>query len=296
MNKKILAAIDGSVHSLSCLDYLAHLFCNDQNFSVDLIGVVSCNSTYPAQQTDCKKRFSCYLEDAKKRLQRNGFAEEQVTTSLLASPSGIAAAIHQHLFLSHYDSLLIGRRGMGRIGELFLGSVSSELLNRCHEVPTWLVDGNVASTRFLLAVHSSPCSLLAADHLAFMLQGVPNVEIFLYHSFALFGSKPSASLENFHKQLGKDWCNKHLDFDTCLYQAHTQLLLENGITEEQITPILPRHDFEVSHDLLRHAEKHDCGTIVVGRRGACEAKNFFLGGVSDRMIRQAENLAIWIIG
>ncbi len=296
MNRKILAAVDGSVHSSSCLDYLIRLFRHDQEFSVDLLGVVSSNTSFPCQQADCKKRFSHYLNDASNRLQRNGFDADRVGVSLLASPCGPAAAIHQHALLGKYDSLLIGRRGMGRIGELLLGSVSSELLNRCHEVPVWLLDGDVSSARFLLAVHSSPGSLLAADHLAFMLSGCPDTEIFLYHSFALFGSAPPAPLENFHKKWGTDWCNKHLDFDTCLYKAHTRILQENGITDRQITPILPRRDFEVGHDLLRHAEQHGCGTIVVGRRGACEAKNFLLGGVSDRMIRQAENLAVWIVG
>jgi hypothetical protein len=191
--------------------------------------------------------------------------------------------------------LLIGRRGMGRLGELLLGSVSAELLCRCHETPVWLLDGDVASSRFLLAVHSSLGSLSAADHLAVILSGCPEAEIFIYHSFALFGSAPVAPLKDFEERLGKDWCGKHLDFETCLYQAHTDILLANGMAGQQIRPLPPHRDFEVGHDLLRQAKQHGCGTIVVGRRGPTEAKGL-LGGVSDRIIRHAENLAVWIVG
>jgi len=295
MNRKILVAIDGSVHSSSCLDYLIRLFRNDQEFHVDLLGVASAYASTPVQLEERQKRFCGYLQDASNRLLRNGFSEERVSCSVSTGAFGVAASIHQHLLRGKYDSLLIGRRGMGRIGELLLGSVSAELLNRCHETPVWLLDGNVASTRFLLAVHSSPNSLLAADHLAFILSSCPEAEVFLYHSFALFGSTPVAPIENFERLWGTDWCAKHLDFDTCLYQAHTRILLDNGIEERQITPVLPHRDFEVGHDLFRQAQRHGCGTIVTGRRSANEAKGL-LGGVSDRMVRQAENLAIWIVG
>ena len=162
-------------------------------------------------------------------------------------------------------------------------------------MPVWLLDGDVASSRFLLAVHSSPGSLLAADHLAFMLKACPEAEVFIYHSFALFGKVPVSPLEEFHRQWGADWCGRYLDFDTCLYQAHTKILLENGLEERQITPVLPHRDFEVGHDLLRQAKRHGCGTVVVGRRRPSATKGL-LGGVSDRIIRQAENLAVWIVG
>lgn len=295
MNRKILVAVDGSVHSSSCLDYLIRLFRNDKELHVDLLGVVSAYAATPVQIEERRKRFCSYLQDADNRLMRNGFSEERLSCSVSTGAFGAAAAIHQHLLRGKHDSLLIGRRGMGRIGELLLGSVSAELLNRCHETPIWLLDGNVASNRFLLAVNSSPNSLLAADHLAFILSGCPDTEIFLYHSYALFGSAPAAPLEDFERQWGADWCAKHLDFDTCLYQAHTKILLDNGIEKRQITPVLPHRDFEVGHDLLRQAERHGCGTIVTGRRSA-EVARGLLGGVSDRMVRQAENLAVWIVG
>jgi nucleotide-binding universal stress UspA family protein len=242
-----------------------------------------------------RSKIASYLHDADERLRRNGFSADRISVSLLATPFSPAAAVHQQLLCGSYDSLLIGRRGMGRLGELLLGSVSAELLCRCHETPVWLLDGDVASSRFLLAVHSSLGSLSAADHLAFILSGCPEAEIFIYHSFALFGSAPVAPLKDFEERLGKDWCGKHLDFETCLYQAHTDILLANGMAGQQIRPLPPHRDFEVGHDLLRQAKQHGCGTIVVGRRGPTEAKGL-LGGVSDRIIRHAENLAVWIVG
>jgi nucleotide-binding universal stress UspA family protein len=307
MHRKILVAADGSVYSSCSLDYLIRLFRNDPELSVDLLGVIPADGTilhHKGAEGPCtdlsaiaaqRSTIASSLYDAGQRLQRNGFSTDQISVSLLSTPLGAAEAVHQQLLYGSYDSLLIGRRGMGRLGELLLGSVSAELLCRCHETPVWLLDGDVASSRFLLAVHNSLGSLSAADHVACILSGCPEAEIFIYHSFALFGSGPVSPREDFEQRLGKDWCGKHLDFETCLYQAHTDILLDNGIAAHQIRPVPPHRDFEVGHDLLRQAKRHDCGTIIVGRRGPTDSKGL-LGGVSDRIIRQAENLAVWIVG
>jgi nucleotide-binding universal stress UspA family protein len=162
-------------------------------------------------------------------------------------------------------------------------------------VPLWIIDGEVTSIRFLLAVHCTPASLLAADHLAFMMQGNPEAEILLYHSSAAFGSTRPSPAEEFHRQWGKEWCAEHLDLDDHLYRAHTQVLKENGIAEKRIIRIEPHRDIDASHDLVRQARKHSCGSVVIGRRGR-EVDKGLLGGVSDRATQMAENMAVWLVG
>ena len=104
-----------------------------------------------------------------------------------------------------YDALVVGRRGMGKVGELFFGSVTAFLVGKCHEIPIWLIDGEITSNRFLLAVHSKPQSLLAADHLAFMARSNPDAEILLYHSNILFSNDKLVDPEEFQKIWGKLW-------------------------------------------------------------------------------------------
>lgn len=301
MKKKILVAVDGSIYSSNSLDYLIRLFRQDQNFNVDLFAAVSscCGdqswmSTESSEESLRKAKAGKYLQDAKERLIRNGFPKENISTVVHVSNEGITNAIHYVARGKMYDALMVGRRGVGRVGEMLLGSVSADLVRKCHEIPLWIIDGNVTSTRFLLAVHTSTHSLMAADHLAFILQSNPNAEISIYHSHAAFGSTPPAEKEEFHDRWGASWCEKNLDVETCLYKAHSQLLIENGIPEERIVHIPPRRGIHPSHDLLRQAKRHKCGTIVIGRRPRVDKG--LLGGVSDRITKNAQNMAIWLIG
>ncbi|MCI5221681.1 MAG: universal stress protein [Candidatus Electrothrix sp. AR4] len=308
MNKKILVAVDGSVYSSNSLDYLIRLFRQERNFNIDLIGAVSIGSGEQGWMMEIdpphadisavqrrKKRTESYLKDARARLVRNGFPEEHVNFFVQAKGAAVTNSIYSFAEKGVYDGLLVGRRGVGKVGEIFMGSVSADLVRKCHEVPVWIIDGNVTSTRFLLAAHSSPCSLMAADHLAYILTDNPKTEICIYHSSSVFGSTPPAEAEEFHSQWGEAWCEKYLDLDSCLYEAHTRVLLENGISEQQIVHISPHRDLDASHDLLRQAKKHNCGTIVIGRRGR-KAEKGILGGVSDRTTQHAQNMAVWLVG
>jgi len=308
MNKKILITIDGSVYSSYSLDYLIRLFKNDQFLSVHLLSVVSSSGSdqswmhdvdplrpYPPAVDQRRRTAVKYLKDAQARLIRNGFNEPDITFSVQITSSSIANAIHQEADRGIYDGLLIGRRGMGMVGEMFFGSVSSYLVEQCHEVPLWIIDGNVNSKHFLLAVHSKPDSLMAADHLAYCMPENGNSKIYLYHSSALLGEKSKVLPEDFHDRWGKEWCDRYLDLDNNLYHAHRQILIDNGIHDDRILDLPVQTDLEASRDLLRQAKKNNCGTVVIGRRSKITSKGFF-GGVSDRAMQQAQNIALWLVG
>lgn len=308
MKKKVLVAIDGSVYSLNSIDYLIRLFKENKNFSVHLFAVVSEAGTGQnwmyevdphrehAPLTD-RRRITAekYLRDAKQRLVRNGFSKENISFEAQVTSSQIAIAIHHEANRGQYDALVIGRRGMGKVGELFFGSVSAYLVEKCHEIPIWLIDGEITSNRFLLAVHCKPQSLLAADHLAFMIRSNPDAEILLYHSNILFSKDEMADHEEFHEIWGKEWCDKHLDPENYLFFAHAQILKDNGVSAKRITQMPMGRNLYVSRDLIKQAHKHNCGTIIMGRRPRAAEKGLF-GGVSDQTLQQAENLAIWLVG
>ncbi len=308
MNKKLLVAIDGSAYSSNSLDYLIRLFNNDQSISFHLFSVVSASSGdqnwmyevdplrkhSPATE---RKRITAerYLRDAKARLIRNGFDENEITFSAETTSAQIATSIHHEANRGIYDALVIGRRGIGKVGEMLLGSVSAHLVDTCHEVPLWIIDGEITSSRFLLAVHTMPKSLLAADHLGYIVQAYPEAEVMLYHSRILFRREPKVSLEELHQQWSKEWCDKYLDPDNYLFYAHSQVLKDNGVHKKCITQLPMRTELDASRDLIKQAKKHKCGTIVVGRRPRGSEKGIF-GGVSDRTLGQAQNLALWLVG
>jgi nucleotide-binding universal stress UspA family protein len=308
MEKKILVAVDGSVYSSNSLDYLIRLFKNDANLKIELLSIVSAGSSDQNWMLDVdplraespvvelrKAKAGKYLQDAKARLLRNNFSEDQVNFQIDSSSASIATSIHHIANKGVYDGLLIGRRGVGKVGEMFMGSVSADLISKCHEVPLWIIDGEVTSSRFLLAAHCTPQSLRAADHLAFIMQNNPETRVYIYHSSAVFGTTQAAPPEDFYDQWGEQWCRDHLDLNNHLYKAHTQILVDNGIPADKISLVQPHLDIDASHDLLKQAKKHGCGTIVIGRRGR-EVDKGLMGGVSDRTTQNAQNMAVWLVG
>ena len=308
MKKKILVAVDGSAYSSNSIDYLIRLFREDNTINLHLFSVVSETGSgqnwmyevdpHRGHSTVTERRritAERYLQDAQARLLRNGFNEEQVSFSAEIIPTQIATAIHHEANRGMYDSLVIGRRGIGKVGEMFFGSVSAFLVEKCHEVPLWIIDGEITSSRFLLAVHGMPESLMAADHLGYIMENNPEAEALLYHSLILFRKEPEIAEEVFHKQWGKEWCDQYLDPENYLFYAHAQVLQDNGVHKECITQLPMGRNLDASHDLIKHAKKNKCGTIIIGRRSRESAKGF-LGGVSDRILNQAENLSLWLVG
>lgn len=308
MDKKILVAIDGSAYSSNSLNYLVRLFNTDQDISVHLFSVVSAGSSdqnwmfevdplrkHSAATERKKITAKRYLRDAKARLVKNGFGEDKVTFSLEVTSTQIATSIHHEANRGIYDALVIGRRGIGKVGDWLLGSVSSNLVDTCHEVPLWVIDGEITSKRFLLAVHCTPKSLLAADHLGYFVHGDEHVEVMLYHSKILFRREPQVRLEEYHRIWGKKWCDRYLDPENYLFYAHAQILKDYGVPKKGITQLPMRTELDASRDLIKQATKNDCGTIVIGRRPRGSEKGIF-GGVSDRTLGHAQNLALWLVG
>lgn len=308
MEKTVLVAIDGSVSSSKSLDYLAKLFGSDSTLTVHLLSVVSpaggggkdwmfdvdphrSPSAGSEKEAQLARR---HLKEAEERLVRNGIARERIVSRVKVA-SGVSAAIREEAKSGNHDSVLIGRRGLGAMGTMFFGSTSGDLIEKCHSIPLWIVDGDVNTSRFLLAVHSHPASLMAADHLAFILKDHPSAEICLYHSNSVFGKQRPAAPEEFHAQWGKAWCDQYLDLENFLYFAHAQLLTDNGIPRRSITQLPMQMHLDVGTDLLRQAKQYNCGTIVVGRRQRGGSKGQ-IKGVSDRTLNQAQNIAVWLAG
>ena len=307
MERTILVAIDGSVYSSNSLDYLAGLFAGDRTINIHLLNVASSGGADKEWMYDVDplrghaagsdKRSALgrrYLKEAEERLLRHGFVKEQIQTRI-KNASGICNAIREEAERGKYDAVLIGRRGLGSVGNMFFGSTSADLIEKCHRSPLWIVDGNVSPSRFLLAVHSHPSSLMAADHLAFMLKQHPRAEIWLYHSNSVFGKQTPARAEDFHAQWGKTWCDRYLDLDNFLFYAHAQLLADNGFPRHRIKQLPAQMHLDVSSDLLKQAKQNNCGTIVIGRRRR-DLSRGQLKGVSDKTVKQAQNVAVWLAG
>ncbi|MFV0436748.1 MAG: universal stress protein [Desulfopila sp.] len=307
MKKQILVCLSDSPTSSEALSYVAHLFAGRDEVELTLYHCVTGataafprpedqrHSLTPDQPVSQRlQKGEILLERARQKLVRFGIVEQRIKLCVQTGDN-TARMIHQFGNQQLVDAIVVARRGVGIVGGLLLGSVSSALFDSCRSIPLWVIDGTIESNRFLVPVDGTANSLMAIDHLAHIFSGRADARFFLFHVRNLLSSPPVCRPEHFYDRWGKQWCDSHLSGTGCMFSGPTDLLVEAGIVREAIVTLPEPMAIEESSAIIRSAKKHGCGTIVIGRRPQDEVKSIF-GGVSKRTILQTENLALWVIG
>jgi nucleotide-binding universal stress UspA family protein len=307
LNRQILIAIDDSSTSSLSLEYATSLFREVEDVHIRLCHCVTKsssvipppederNSLLPQASMDKNRRAAgrC-LNKGIEKLVRYGFNQDRISTGIILGINPASAVLgyaEKHLF----DAVLVARRGVGIMGQLLLGSVSSTLFDNSRTIPLWILDGSVTSKRILVPVDGTPPALMAIDHLAHIFSNRHDIHFFLFHARSFLSSAPVCKPNDFYDKWGKEWCDTHLSGNGCLYTGPTSILTDAGIPQEAITHLPVPSAMEESTAIISCARKNKCGTIVIGRRPESESKGF-LGGVTRRTIKQTENMALWIIG
>ncbi len=309
--RKILVTVDGSVYSNNAINYLTDLYAGAKNVSFHLFSVYNPGPLPPAGREwmdelslmnalsrEARNRYSRtrrFLKTAEEHMVRGGLDASRISTEIQWLRTGIAADILGKATDGLYDALIIGRRGIGKIEELFMGSVSASVLEKSHEVPIWIVDKQVKSDKFLVPVDGTLHSLKAVDHLGYMLADHPRAEITLFHSSALLAARPSSEPADFYAQWGKEWSEKYLAGPNSIHQAPRQLLIEAGFDPNRIYWQHAFKGLEPARQIIRQALIDDFGTIVMGRRRDSGSRGL-LNSISNRVVFMADQVAIWIVG
>ncbi len=313
MERSVLVAVDNTPYSTKVLHYLCSLFAGQPELTLHLLTVVACSSSAaghdwldqqelqstihrPTQERlQASKR---HLEAAREKLVSGGINAEQVTIDVRLSGAGIAAEILSEAHRGMYDALVTGKKDLGLVEKMVIGSISGSILRKNRIIPIWLVSGDVASCRFLVPVDCSPHTLDAVDHLAFMLRDNPRAEITLFHSASLLAAEEIAPREFFLEKWGEEWCDRHLQGDATghfHFLATEQILREAGFPMERVHRLDTSRGIEPAQQIVQLVRREDYGTIVMGRRGQEVDKGIFQG-VSDRVLANVKDKAIWIVG
>jgi nucleotide-binding universal stress UspA family protein len=310
MEKKLLIAVDASVYSSNTLHYLERLFAGLGNIRIHLLNVISCNPSQVAREwfdelelmsllsKEEQKRFAAarrFLKKAVEQLGRNGIAPEQVTTEVKLSATSPAEEILHIARKGMFDALVIGRRGISKLEELFMGSISCTVFEKCHDVPIWIIDGQVDSRKFLVPVDGSHFTLQAVDHLCFILKDNPHAEVTLFHSAAMFAQKQELDINYCNRFLSHDWCKSHRVDPEFYFLAPRQMLINSGFPPDRIHRFETKAGIHPSRQIVRQAVIDDYGTIVIGRRSK-EIKKGVFGSVTEKVVAMSVNAAVWIVG
>jgi|GEM_PF-403531 len=307
--RQLLIALDENPAIHAALDYCGTMFGGDPGTGYRLVhcAVSAASSVIPPPVDNVDTlipdspvhkpqtlRYRRLFDRGSAILKSHGIQPKNIATSVIPSLQQVSSALLVEADTSLADAIVVARRGIGYFGEMILGSVSASLFRDVPSTPLWIIDGTVSDKNILIGVDGSIHSLRAVDHVAHMLKDRRDIKIHLYHCAAFLAPEVVCTLERFYEQWDKTWCDTHLAGDGCLFGGPAQLLRDAGIAPEQVVVLPQTKRLEESTSIIAQARKNRCGTIVVGRRGPSVAKGFF-GGVSNRTIRQTQNMAVWVV-
>lgn len=313
MQKKILIAVDGSRSSKSALKYAARIAALVGDIHFVLFHVQPMISGYLVEEAlkSAKARADMevlkkknqaaatkLLEASREQLTQMGVDADCIEIATQARKAGLAGDILNMGETGRYDAIGVGRRGLSAFQELFVGSVTSNLVSHSKQIPIWVVDGTVASDHVLIAVDGSVNALRAVDCAAFMFSGNERVRFEMLHiqpGLEDFCDMDSDAIEAEHLKQSIQEAGRRCvrDFTT---KAEARFK-ESGIGASQLSFREIEKRRSPAKAIVEEVHKGDFGTLILGRQGmgAGSAGVSFMGRVVATVLQKIADRAVWIV-
>jgi nucleotide-binding universal stress UspA family protein len=205
----------------------------------------------------------------------------------------IAKDIMAYSFACKLDATVVGRRGVSKVQEMIMGSVTNNLLEHSEVIPVWVVDDEVKSNKVILSVDGSESSFRAVDHVSFMFKDNTDITITLLHVRPRFGDFVDIDFEPRENEIGDLLIEGEKRRIKNFYSHALKQFNEAGIKENQLHIMDVACSVNVGKTIVSEVEKGNYGTVVIGRSGL--NKSFFFGSVSRHVLEKASNCAIWLV-
>ncbi len=139
---KILVALDTSEEGMGTVDYVGTMV-DGTDWGVTLFHVIR-GLDFVLPETgeilqDIEGAVKALLEQAVGRLEKAGLRPEQISTKTASGVASRAKAIVEEGKNGGYGTIVVGRRGLSRVEEFFMGSVSSKVMQLAQEMAVWVV-------------------------------------------------------------------------------------------------------------------------------------------------------------
>jgi len=308
MEKKILLPIDDSIHSRNAIHYAVRISSEVKNLTYTLYHVQPSISHFLLEEAKAdglkqqdltrlsqkhEQASLALLDKYKKSMTDLGVNPAHIQVITQPRKLGRAKDIIEFAQQGHYDAIAVGRRGISRLQETFAGSITSNLLEHSRIIPVWVIDGQITSTRIMLAVDGSESSLKAVDHLSFMTAGNADIAITLFHVMPRFSDFCPIEIEESTDKIEKILIQGDKRCIDHFYALALQRFKEAGFRESQIHLKTVECLYHIGSAIVEEARAGGFGTVVVGRRGGGNA--FFMGSVSRSVLGKSANCALWVV-
>jgi nucleotide-binding universal stress UspA family protein len=309
-SKKVLVAVDGSTQSLNVVNYVVQSFPPGE-LEVNLIYVMPSapESLWDLEKTGffrkmTEKKHEEYLrqseeaarlvlDEARNLLSRAGVAKDKVRAIIHPLQVGIARDIIAESSRG-YDAVVVGRKGLSKFEDIYLGSVSYKIVQAVGNNPVWVIGDRINSRKMLLAVDSSDNSLKAVEY-AGAFAAANGAEVTLFNAVREF----SLELLDISTPRAADieaTILEELETDVQdMFDAYKRRLEEAGVEPSRISSKYTLRSRSRAEDILETARQGEFGAIVMGRRGLSRVHDFPLGRVTTKVLHRAALFALWIV-
>ena len=134
---KVLLALDGSENAMRTVDYVGQML-GGSGFEVLLLHVI--RSGHPDYIREAEAVMSQGFDQAISRLLGSGFFKEQVKTRVITDVRSRAETIVQVAKEEGHGTIVVGRRGLSRVADFFMGRVSNKVLQMGKGQAVWVVN------------------------------------------------------------------------------------------------------------------------------------------------------------
>ncbi len=147
-DNKFLVAIDSSENAIQAVDYVAHIL-GGFDFNINLFHAIRGDQSihsgiahlfFPKESLeDAEAAAIAVFDTAKRRLEEAGFTSGQINTKLVSGVPSRAEAIVKEAREGDYGTIVLGRRGLSKVQEFFLGRVSNKVIHIIRRRAIWVV-------------------------------------------------------------------------------------------------------------------------------------------------------------
>lgn len=133
---KVLVALDGSKGAMRAVDFVGDTL-GGSDFEVLLVHVI--RGEEKQYIAEAEKRIQNAFDAAHNRLVDSGFQPHLITKKAVTGALSRAGAILQEAKEGGYGTIVVGRRGLSRVQEFFMGRVSNKVIQLAKEHAVWVV-------------------------------------------------------------------------------------------------------------------------------------------------------------
>jgi len=140
---KILVAMDTSDEATKVLDFAGSMM-DITDSEVTLLHVIRGMEAWTVDASEqlkkAEKAATALLEKSMSRLERAGLKRDRISTKIRSGATSRAEAIVEEARNSGCGTIIVGRRGLSRVKEFFMGRVSKKVLQLAKWNAVWVVN------------------------------------------------------------------------------------------------------------------------------------------------------------